>query len=372
VVLNVNKINKILQELEDTGVMPGISILVGKKGENRLEIRRGCKSVVPRKQDIDKDTLYDMASLTKPLVTAFLTVYLSEKERIPLDTPVKKILPCVPFDFTILQLSTHTSGLPAWHPFYLFGDDYLSCFQSLNLKSRPGKRVAYSCPGYILLRYIIEKVSGLPFAVLARETLFEPLGLENTFLYVPEILKSDAAPTEKGNRYERNMALDWAKKSKNTVYMDMVKGYKWRRYMIRGETHDVNSHHLGGTAGNAGLFSTTGDVFRLSREFFPSTATILKPGSIRLFWENFTPFTRNHRTVGFKRNSSHPTSGGSALSESAIGHTGFTGVSLWLDPRDETVFVVLSNRIHPVFKPYNFDKVRRRIHRALSKEEVAL
>jgi CubicO group peptidase (beta-lactamase class C family) len=368
------KIDHYIHSLVERGIIPGISILAAKRDEIRLKKQYGFKSLVPVKEKLtDESTvLYDLASLTKPLVTAFLLVYLQEKEKVALDTGVKKILPQLPGDFrmTLLHLLTHTSGLPAWVPFYLFGggnnsDNYLAHFPLVKPEARPGKRVEYSCPGYILLYYLIEKIAGTPFKTLAQEVIFDPLDLRDTFLEVPRHRKKDAAPTEKGNEYERKLALDWAKTHAGGTYLEAARRYKWREQVIQGETHDVNSFHLGGSAGNAGLFSTAQDLFRLCLEFFPATASILKPEALKLFRKNFTPFKKSHRTVGFKRNSSFITSGGRALSRSAIGHNGFTGASLWLDPRQETTFILLSNRVHPVYQAVNFDKIRRKLHRMM-------
>ncbi|NIM14852.1 MAG: serine hydrolase [Candidatus Aminicenantes bacterium] len=371
------KISNYIHSLVEGGIVPGISILVGKREKIRFKKQYGLKSIFPSNEKLEDapPTLYDLASLTKPLVTAFLLVYLKEKEKIALDKQVKEILPQLPneFDMTLLHLLTHTSGLPAWFPFYLFADKidsdgYLAHFPLVKLESRPGRRVEYSCVGYILLYYVIEKIAGTSFKALAREVIFEPLGLKNTFLEVPEHLKKNTAPTEKGNEYERKLALDWARTYESGKYLERARQYKWREEVIQGEAHDVNSHHLGGTAGNAGLFSTMEDVFRLCQEFFPSTASLLNPESLRLFWKNFTPFKISHRTVGFKRNSSFITSGGRALSRAAIGHNGFTGTSLWLDPRKEMTFILLSNRVHPEYKAVNFDKIRRKLHRLLTRE----
>jgi CubicO group peptidase (beta-lactamase class C family) len=349
-----------------------MSVLVGRRGDILVEKVYGFKSILPHKEPLEEHNtvLYDLASLTKPLVTAFLVVYFLEKEKknLNLDTGVKTFFPHLPFNPTLLHLLTHTSGLPAWFPFYLFGDDYLKLYPLLKPAARPGKRIDYSCPGYILLHYIIEKISGAAFADIASQVIFQPLGLTNTFLKAPGQWKKNAAPTENGNIFERKLARDWAAAYDDGKHRSLVDRYNWRTGMIQGETHDVNSHHLGGSAGNAGLFSTSREVFRLCREFFPSSASILSPQSIELFRRNFTPFKKSHRTVGFKRNSSFITSGGRALARSAFGHNGFTGTCLWLEPRGETVFILLSNRIHPEFKPFNFNRARRRIHRLLARE----
>jgi CubicO group peptidase (beta-lactamase class C family) len=365
-----------IQKLLEKEIVPGISILVGRKEKILFQKLYGWKSRFPGKEFLEENTLYDLASLTKPLVTAFLTVYLLEREKtgLKLDTGIRKIFPVLPsgFDFTLVQLLTHTSGLPAWYPFYLFGADYFSQFNFLQLETRPGKQVNYSCVGYILLYHLIENISGISFAELARQVIFEPLGLRQTFLVVPEDLKKNAAPTETGNSYEKKMAEQWAKKrekGKPGEYSQLVSRFPWRTEVIRGEPHDINSYYLGGTAGNAGLFSTAEEIFRLCREFFPAAGTLLRAESRQLFWKNFTPFKKSHRTVGFKLNSSLITSGGRALSRRAIGHNGFTGTSLWLDPREETVLILLSNRIHPEFRPVNFDRIRRQLHRLLLKKK---
>lgn len=360
-----------IQSLIKKEVIPGISILLAKKDNVLFKNQYGWKSLLPQKEAVEGHMIYDLASLTKPLVTAFLTVYLAEQEKVSLDTHIREIFPGLPsyFDITLMQLLTHTSGLPAWYPFYLFGSDYFSQFPSLPLESRPGKWVNYSCVGYILLYYLIEKLTGTSFKNFATQIIFESLGLKNTYLTVPGEVKKDTAPTEKGNQYEKNMVEQWAKKkARAQEYGEEINRFKWRTSIIQGEAHDINSHTLDGTAGNAGLFSTAEDVSRICLEFFPSTASLLKTGSLQLFWKNFTPFNKSHRTVGFKRNSSFITSGGRALSRKAIGHNGFTGTSLWLDPREETTFILLTNRIHPQVKDINFDKIRRKLHRLLVKE----
>jgi len=362
-----------IQSLLEKEIIPGISLLVARNDQILLKKEYGWKSLLPQKEPLQDNTLYDLASLTKPLITALLTVYLLEKEKGSIDpnTKIKKVFPLLPNhfnDITLLHLLTHTSGLPAWYPFYLFGEDYFNRVKLLWLESKPGRRVNYSCVGYILLFFFIEKVSGLPFTELAQQVIIEPLNLKNTYLVLPHHLKETAAPTEEGNRFERRLAERWGKENRERLDVDFyqrLKKFKWRTSMIQGETNDINSYFWGGTAGNAGLFSTTEDVFHLCREFFPNTASILKTESLKLFWKNYTLFKKSHRTLGFKRNSSLITSGGRALSWKAIGHNGFTGTSLWLDPREETVYILLTNRIHPSFKPFNFNKTRRILHRKL-------
>jgi CubicO group peptidase (beta-lactamase class C family) len=260
-------------------------------------------------------------------------------------------------------LLTHTSGLPEWHPFYLYhptGRIGLDAFKQLPPAYPPGKKVLYSCVGYMLLCSILEKVAGLELERLAADVLFRPLGLANTFLAVPESRRDGCAPTEMGNAYEKRMGQRFDRYA--------AARYPWRTAVIRGQTHDVNSFHQGGFAGNAGLFADVRDVWRLALEFFPESATIIDRRSIELFWMNFTPRFRTHRSIGFKLNSSFVTSGGPALARDAIGHNGFTGTSLWLEKASGRIWILLANRIHPRVPAGAFDPVRRRLHHLLRRE----
>ncbi len=344
----------------DKKVFPGISILVAQGEKICFKKHYGDKSIVPEKENLQEDTIYDIASLTKPLITSFLTVYLIERREINLNTGIKTIFPEIPFNIQIHQLLTHRSGLPAWFPFYLYNFDYRSVIKSMTLESSPGQKVKYSCPGYILLYFVIEKIGCGSFIELAKEIIIDKKKLKNTFFKLPEKQKPNTAPTEMGNRYEKKMA--------EAKHKTASEKFDWRTRLIRGDTHDANSYYLGGTAGNSGLFSTVSDIFNLSLEFFPQTATILRPESIQLFWKNFTPGKESHRTLGFKLNTSFFSSGGRAISPSAIGHNGFTGTSLWLEPDSRNQFILLSNRIHPVVQNLNFNRIRRRLHLLLKRD----
>jgi CubicO group peptidase (beta-lactamase class C family) len=329
-----------------------------------MEWYLGCKAVWPEPEPLAGDTLYDLASLTKPLVTAFLAVYFIEKKQWRLHDDVQRFFPDFPWRVTLEQLLTHCAGFVPWHPFYLYRPlDDMTQIAALKYSAKPGKKVQYSDVGYILLCHLLEKVSGSPFQDLASELIFEKLYLQNTFFRVPARARTRCAPTEIGNCFERNMC--------RSEHEEAASRFFWRTHLLRGEVHDANSYYAGGSAGNAGLFASARDLFKLSREFFPQTATLLNADSISLFWRNRTPWSALHRSVGFKLNSSRPTSGGCALSELAIGHNGFTGTSLWLEPETQRQWIILSNRIHPRVKKINFDALRRKLH-SLLKSELSL
>jgi CubicO group peptidase (beta-lactamase class C family) len=339
----------------DRKEFPGIFILAAERNRILLKKHFGFKAFWPEKQPLTPDTLYDLASLTKPLVTAFLAVQHIEKKQWRLEDEVRRFFPGFPLSITVEQLLTHSSGLPPWHPFYLYRPrSDMEQIAAMDLQAVPGRSVVYSDVGYILLRHLLEKTAGAGFKEMAAEIIFKPLGLAETFLLVPERLKRRCAPTEIGNRFERRMCRSGHERA--------AARFPWRSALIQGDVHDANSFHGGGSAGNAGLFSSAGDLFRLGREFFPETATLLNAESIGLFWGNRTPWSAVHRSVGFKVNTSRPTSGGGALSPTAIGHTGFTGTSLWLEGEKQRQYIILTNRVHPRVKKSDFDATRRKLH----------
>jgi len=357
------KLAAFVRSLVETETVPGICILVGQKGDILHSSRHGFRSLLPAREPLEQGAIYDLASITKPLVTAFLTVHLKEKAGLDLHSPVTSLFPEFPWPITWMHLLTHTSGLPAWHPFYLFTrEDFpdIGQFSRLHPLYPPGKTVVYSCVGYMLLRLLIEKVTGQEFKKTAQDVIFDRLGLENTFLSVPAARVAQTAPTERGNVHERQMC--------RRQFGLQADAFTWRETIIRGQVHDANSFYFGGCAGNAGLFSTAEDLFSLSKEFFPETATILSPECIRLFWTDFGGTGLSRRTVGFKRNSAFLSSGGRALSRQSIGHNGFTGTSIWLEPRSQMAWILLSNRIHPVVQPVSFNRIRRKIHHLLRRE----
>jgi CubicO group peptidase (beta-lactamase class C family) len=340
---------------------PGVSILVAAGDRVLYEQTFGQRASWPDPEPLVPGTLYDLASLTKPLVTAFLAAHFIDRRQWRLGDEARRFLPALTLPVTLEQLLTHSAGLRPWHPFYLYRPlDDLAQVAALDDTASPGTRVVYSDIGYILLRHLLEKVSGTGFQELAAEVIFQPLGLGDTFLGGPPGRKGRCAPTEVGNRYEKGMC--------RLEHAAAASRFTWRSGLIRGEVHDANSFYAGGSAGNAGLFSTARDLFRLGREFFPASATLLRGETVALFWQNLTPGEASHRSVGFQLNSTPRASAGKALSPSAIGHNGFTGTSLWLEAPGERQWIVLSNRVHPRVKKEDFNAVRRRLHLLLKRE----
>lgn len=306
---------------------------------------------------MERDTIFDLASLTKPLITALLVGFLYHYGEIKLEDTITRYLPEFKSKeksaITITQLLIHSSGLPDWRPLYFFGNninDYLKYLDSIKLEYQPGTRVIYSCLGYIILGEIIKRITGKPLDKLAHDWITKPLNLKNTMFNPPQSLKKRIAATEEGNQCERNKAASFGQDYTG-----------WRQGVVWGEVLDQNCYSLGGVSGNAGLFSTAKDIFTLAKEFLGMG--ILIPQKIHeLFFKNFTPSLEEHRSIGWQLASTPASSAGPALHPSSIGHDGFTGTSLWIDPFHKFIFILLTNRHHPTYQEREFKSIRRQFH----------
>ncbi|HEX8774203.1 MAG TPA: serine hydrolase domain-containing protein [Pyrinomonadaceae bacterium] len=325
----------------------------------------------PRQHAANLDTIYDLASLTKPLVTGLLCARRIECGEFSLDDEVRLHLP--EFDrpdkrtITLGQLLTHTSGLPAWLPLYIEAEksaDVLRVIAERPLEAAPGARVRYSDLGFITLGRLLENLSGAPLAELARREIFDPLLLERTFFNPDASLRAEVAACELGNGYEREMCRE----------MKMREWANWREQLIWGEVHDGNAHFLGGAAGHAGLFSTARETLRLAQQFVPGSTLVLRPATCALFRTNMTEGMEEARSVAWQLAVTDGSTAGPSLPPDSFGHTGFTGTSCWIDAARERIFILLTNRTHARSLPFvNINSVRRSFHRlavaALEKEK---
>lgn len=301
-------------------------------------------------------TLYDLASLTKPLATALLAVLLERDGRLRLEDRIDALIPeWRPDDarasLTLVDLLTHRSGLPAWIPLYAHADDVpgrIAHLGSVPLVSAPLCGVTYSCPNYLLAGFALERRAGAPLDRLFEERVARPAGLRDLMFKPPPSLRRRIAATEEGNRHERRIASPAGD------------GYNgWRQAGIWGDVHDHNAWSLGGAAGNAGLFGTAEAVWALARVFLNGGPGLLGDGERALFAHDFTPGLSQARSVGFQRATTPGCSAGPALSGASFGHTGFTGTSLWIDPQADRIAVLLSNRVHPRYRDRDLHPVRR-------------
>ena len=311
-------IGEYLQREIDVGSFPAAAWAVGSASRGiENEGALGCAVAVPLRIRATLDTIFDVASLTKPLITTTLVLQAVADGRIALDDRFE--------GFTYRALLTHTSGLTAWLPLYAFPDP----LQAIRDSPRESGRV-YSDLNFVLLWYALEHLYG-SYIARARERILAPLGVDA--LFCPSVsLKPRIAATEWGQRWEMKMCAE------RKIAFD-----GFRQTLIWGETHDGNSHHLGGTAGNAGLFATARAVFRIAQAFV--NGELVPRDLIGLGWDKPTPGS--------------PAT--SMLSPAAFGHTGFTGTSVWID--GDRIMVLLTNRVHPIAAGNAMQRIRGEFHK---------
>jgi uncharacterized protein YbbC (DUF1343 family) len=319
-------IDAVVEAAIAAGKTPGCVVVVGRHDEVLFEHAYGWRSLLPERTPMTLDTVFDLASLTKPLATATSIMILVDRGQVDLDARASQYVPELSRlpPFTVRQLLTHTSGLPAVTPMSDWTTDRSAVIQriaSITFKAKPGERFLYSDVGFVVLQEIVERVSGRPLAAFAVDEVFAPLGMKDTGYLPPPELRARAAPTEQRDG-----------------------GF------MQGEVHDPRAFALGGISGHAGLFSTARDVSRFAR-------AMLERGGLdgfRIFGDKtFERFvarqdtSKGGRALGWDLDSSFATHRSPLLSPRAFGHGGYTGTALWIDPEKDLFVLFLSNRVHP-------------------------
>ena len=329
-------IRELLTREIDLGSFPGAVWAVGTADGITDEGAVGHAVSVPLRLESTLGTIYDCASLTKPLVTGTLVLQAVAEGRISLDDAFH--------EYTYRELLTHSTGLRAWLPLYAF-DDYLVAAIKQGPEIPRGSDVIYSDLNFVLLWYALLDIYG-DYVEGARSRILRPLGLRASCLLPPVSLKPQIAATEWGQRWEAKMCAE------RRIVCD-----RSREGLIWGETHDGNSYFAGGTAGNAGLFATAREVFRLAQAWL--RAELLPPALIEDATRNHTPGLSDARGLGWQK----PTGSAATkmLSSEAYGHAGFTGTSLWID--EGRIFVLLTNRVHPCAAPVAMQRIRGEFHK---------
>lgn len=329
--LDIPRIDALVNQALEEQRMPGAVVIIGRKSGVYFRRAYGQRAILPAPLPMTTTTIFDLASLTKPIVTASLIQWLVERRMIGLDDAVSKYLPAFGSHgkerVSVRQLLEHTGGLPIVNPLKDYRDGPARAYERVldqRLENPPGQSYLYGDLSYIVLGALIERVSGERLDILARRLLFEPLGLRETGYLPPRTELSRIAPTEVAD--ERPIPL------------------------IHGEVHDPRAWLLGGVAGNAGVFSTADDVARFARMLLGEGeldgVRVLSRASVQVL-------TRPEqvpgavRTPGWDVVSAYSKARGRFLSPRAFGHGGYTGTSLWVDPELDLFVGFLSNRVHP-------------------------
>lgn len=301
--------------------MPGGVVCAFRRGELFLHHAFGTRD---DEQPATLDTIYDLASLTKPLATAASIVTLVEQGQLHLGAKLPDLLGEAASHLagvTVLHLLTHTSGLPAWTACYEKGLGLDAAVGAiLRLPTAPvGTKYEYSCLNFILLGRIIEQLSGQSLDAFAREKVWAPLGLNTLSFHPDPSLRSQIAPTRSEEGPDRDH--------------DLV-----------GVVHDGNARGIGGVSGNAGLFGTALDVARFGEALRTPGALFGAPTLARVFENQNKPEIGAHTFLFFAQGNGFCPSG-DLLSPRAVGHSGYTGTFLTLDPAYDLTVVTLTNSV---------------------------
>ncbi|MFH0996899.1 MAG: serine hydrolase domain-containing protein [Pseudomonadota bacterium] len=347
----MKRVDRLMHQAIENRIFPGGFLLVSR--DNRIEFFEayGCADLFSG-APVTRETLYDLASLTKPLATTLAVLQLIQESRLSLDQTVLSVLPCFQDPLmslvTIRHLLSHSSGLADYRPYYLD-------LRHLPLKERkeqlkkmltrerlvcvPGRQVLYSDMGFMILRWMIETISGKRLDHFLSEFLYHPLGLKRLFF----------------------IDLNQQACHDNIAATELC---VWRNTLLKGKVHDDNAFVTGGIDGHAGLFGSAADVAQLisvllsdyraqcSRSFFNSKL-------IQIFWSRHTP---SGRALGFDMPSAEGASCGHYFSKTSVGHLGYTGTSFWIDPQQSIFIVLLTNRVHPSRYNVEIRRFRPLIH----------
>lgn len=324
----LDRIGGVVQEALDQKRMPGCVVCIGRQGRIAFLRAYGNKQIEPEPAPMTTDTVFDLASLTKPIATATSVMLLVERGQVRLSDKVAAHLPEFgqngKDDLTVLQLLTHQSGLVADNPLSDYADGSEKSWErifALGLENEPGAKFLYSDVSFLVLGELVRRLSGKDVHEFSQENIFRPLGMAETGYLPPEELRKRAAPTEKRDDH-------------------------W----MQGEVHDPRAYALGGVAGHAGLFSTAEDLaiyaaMMAGRGRFGETTILSEPA-----WREMTgphEVSSGVRGLGWDKKTGYSSNRGELLSTAAFGHGGFTGTAIWIDPELDLFVIFLSNRVHP-------------------------
>ncbi len=367
----LGRVERAVDKSIERAEIPGAVVIARMPKEGEVlehECVRGHAVLQPERLPMTRKTIFDLASLTKPLATTTAIMLLVKDGLVDLDDPVAKVLPSFADRdkeaVTVRQLLTHCSGLKPWRGFHELliqkerktGERVLGTPEGRAwildrvlrsaLVHDPGEAAVYGDLDFITLGALVEEVTKQPFQTFCAERIFEPLGMKDTSFLplpvdgssgVPEPLRRRIAATE---------------------------DCSWRDRIVWGEVHDPNASAMGGVAGHAGLFAPADDVMTFARAFLDGWH-----GRSELFPQELvrTFCTRQHMpedsdwALGWDTPTKGSSSSGELFSENSVGHLGFTGTSLWIDLEREAIVVMLTNRVHLVAKRSRFD-LRPAVH----------
>ncbi len=324
------RVDPILEEAVRTNLIPGAVLAVGHHGQVVYRKAYGFRALIPAREPMTLDTIFDAASLTKVAATTPSLMKLFEEGRIRMDDPVTKYLPEFQggkSDITVRLLMTHFSGLPPDIELAPNEGYQVALTKCLNAKpvAPPGARFIYSDINFQLLGEIVQRLSGVTVAEFAKREVYVPLGMKDTGFLPSPSLRGRIAPTE----------------------IDKPTGAP-----LRGVVHDPRARFVGGVAGHAGLFTTADDLALYAEMLLGQgqlgNVRVFSPLTVRKFTTPGSPADQPIlRGLGWDIDSPYSSNRGELYPIGSFGHTGFTGTSLWIDPTTDSFVVLLTNVVHP-------------------------
>jgi CubicO group peptidase (beta-lactamase class C family) len=348
------RVQNVVAQAVENGAAPGAVALVARRGKIVLERAFGKMTYEKDAAKVTPETLYDIASLTKVVLTTTLSMILYERGLLDLESPVERYVPEFRGEgkerVLVKDLLAHSGGLLWWTDLYRKFEGktreeskrgYMSTIYEMPLDYPPRSKTVYSDLGILLLGEILERVTGKELEDLARTEILDPLEMKDAMYRPPASLRYRIAPTEQDS---------------------------WRGRLVHGEVHDENAFGLGGVAPHAGLFSTARDLGAFAQMMLNGGAyggrRLLNPATIALFTRRANLVEGASRALGWDTPSA-PNSAGALFSPSSYGHTGFTGTSLWIDPERELFAILLTNRVHPTRENAKIFELRPAFHDAV-------
>ncbi len=348
----MSEIDEFMGQAVSEGVFPGSTLMVSHGGlivyhKSHGFVEKGSGSAVTT------DTVFDLASLTKPLVTVPAIMQLVKNGKLSLDTKIGNIFELFSGKdkkaVTIADLLVHSSGLPAHKPYYnilkkISEEDRLSAFRhkvlSEPLETPRGEKIVYSDIGFIILGWIVEAISGVSLNRFIVENVYKPLGIRELFFPVD--------------------------KKKNEIEYASTEKCPWRGKTMVGEVHDDNAWVVGGVCGHAGLFGTASGMSKLLDEYMNvfldrEHNDLFNTVLLKMFLREYK---NTGRTLGFDMPSA-VSSSGNLFSKNAVGHLGYTGTSFWMDFEKNIIIILLTNRVNPSRNNIKIRKFRPKIHNCI-------
>jgi len=360
--IKADRINTLLDRGVEEGVFPGAVLLVARKELVLFLKETGHRSLIPNRIPMKKDTIFDLASLTKPLATTLALMKLVDGGKVELDQPLSRLIPTpVPSDkkdLTPRLLLSHSAGFTDWKAFYLDLMGYESEERKRILREQilkdplaysPGKEYLYSDLGFMILEWIIEESTGMTMRKFVEHSFYRPLSLQSTFL------RTASLPLP----FKREIFA-------------ATEDCSWRKRIIQGEVGDENAWALGGYSGHAGLFGPAEEVYAvvnlLREHYLGKRNDYLKPETVSAFFTRQDIVKGSDWCLGWDSPSEESSSAGKYFSRNSVGHTGFTGTSVWMDLDRDIVVILLTNRVHPTRENEKIKTFRPALHDLIMEE----